>query len=293
MKIPVLLLATLVHVQSGLQSANPGDVREVDVTYIANEGFLIRSGERSVLIDALFGDKEYGFCDIPEKEQIDAMVNARDVFSTVDLVAATHMHMDHFYAPFVAGHLKNNPEARFISCLQSVERLAAMEDYRQIEDQVVESTPEHLASRDTVINGIGVKVYGLKHGPYYDDDPDTGEKIDRHRNTVNLGFLFTINGVKVFHSGDSNPSCAADYEHFRLDRENIDIAFLGRGFLWSHDGPGIELINKYIKPKQIVLMHIHHDRNQRFIDVAGQMEPDFPAVRIFENLMESETYTFK
>jgi L-ascorbate metabolism protein UlaG (beta-lactamase superfamily) len=52
-----------------------------------------------------------------------------------------------------------------------------------------------------------------------------------NRNVENLGFLFNINGVKIFHCGDSEPSCISDYENFRLDKENIDIAFLGRGFI--------------------------------------------------------------
>jgi L-ascorbate metabolism protein UlaG (beta-lactamase superfamily) len=86
---------------------NKTDERNVEITYIANEGFLIHVGERSILIDAIFGDKEYGFCAIPDSAQIAAMIEAKEQFANIDLTVVTHAHIDHFYAPFVYDHLTN------------------------------------------------------------------------------------------------------------------------------------------------------------------------------------------
>lgn len=263
---------------------------KLTLTYIANEGFLIETGQKSILIDALFGEKELGFCDIPTSGAIQAMTAAKDEFAAIDVIAVTHRHLDHFYAPFVAAHLSNNEQGKFISCEQTVDLLSTEEGYAEIRDRVIESTPDSLFYQDTLLNGIGVRVYRLAHGPYLEEDPLTGKSVNRHRNIQNLGFLFNINGIKVFHCGDSSPRCMDDYEHFRLDQEDIDIALLGRGFLASTNGFGIDIIRNLIKPDHIVLMHIHHENNSYYKDIANQVKDEFPSVTIFESLMDSKVF---
>lgn len=263
----------------------------VQITYIANEGFLIESAHKKILVDALFGEKAMSFCDNPEEETLRDMIAARGEFSDVDLVAVTHRHRDHLFAPFVAGHLSANPAAGFLSCQQTVELLAEEEEYEKFSEQVIEVTPDSLMYKDTVIHDIGVRVYRLVHGPYLVEDPNTGLSIDRHQNIQNLGFLFNVGGVKVFHCGDSSPRCIEDYEHFRLDREGIDIAIMGRGFLASTTGLGVEILRDLVKADHIVLMHIHQDQNPYYKDVAKQVEDEFPSVTIFEKLMDSKTFT--
>lgn len=268
-----------------------GAVEEnIKITYIANAGFLINVGDKSILIDAIFGDEEYGFCDIPDSIQISSMIKAIKQYANIDLIAVTHEHRDHFYAPFVSEHLSNNKEGKFISCSQSIRKLAETESYEEIKTRLFEITPDNFRCQDTVINGIDIKVYRLHHGPYYIENPETGEKIDKHQHVQNLGFLFNINGVKIFHSGDSGPSCVSDYENFRLDNENIDIAFLGRGFMWDTECQGIEILKNYIKPKHVILMHIHHEHNERFINIAQKVKTEFPSVTIFEKSMETKDY---
>jgi L-ascorbate metabolism protein UlaG (beta-lactamase superfamily) len=286
----ITLLVILLSIQFSYSQTNKTNAK---ITYIANEGFLINVGDKSILIDAIFGDKKYGFCDIPDTAQISTMIEAKEQFSNIDLIAVTHGHIDHFYAPFVSDHLTNNKKGKFISCEQAIGKLAETDNYKDIETRLIEITPDSLTHQDTVINGIDVKVFRLKHGPYYVKNPETGERINRHRNVENLGFLFNINGVKIFHCGDSDPSCISDYENFCLDKENIDIAFLGRGFIWSSDCDGIDIIRDYINPKHIILMHIHHDQNKHFIDVAEQVKDDFPSVKIFEKQMGTKNYKFE
>jgi len=208
------------------------DPSQVKITYIANEGFLIEVNDKSLLIDALFGAQEYDFCDIPDEAQLEGMRNARGHFKDIDLILATHAHRDHFHAPFVMDHLSKNKKGTFISCEQSIHQITGSDAYNPaIQSQLVEVTPDSLSFIDTVVNGIEMRVFRLNHGPYYEEDPETGEKINRHRNVQNLGFLFHLDGIKIFHGGDSSPAWKSDFEHFRLDKENIDIAFLGRAFI--------------------------------------------------------------
>jgi L-ascorbate metabolism protein UlaG (beta-lactamase superfamily) len=172
-----------------------------------------------------------------------------------------------------------------------VELLKKEQDFKKFRDRVIEMTPDSLMYKDTLINDIGVRVYRMVHGPYLVEDPKTGLTIDRHRNIQNLGFLFDVGGVKVFHCGDSSPRWLEDYEHFRLDKEGIDVAIMGSGFLASTTGFGIEILRDLIKADHIILMHIHHDQNSYFIDVAKQVEDEFQSVTIFETLMDSKTFT--
>lgn len=288
-KVGIGILLALIVLTGFFLSSEVSDSK-LKLTYIANEGFLIEAGHKSILIDALFGEKELGFCDIPTSGAIQAMTAAQDEFAAVDVIAVTHKHLDHFYAPFVAAHLSSNDLGKFISCEQTVDLLSAEKGYGEIRDRVIEITPDSLFYQDTVLNEIGVRVYRLAHGPYLEEDPLTGKSVNRHKNIQNLGFLFHIGGIKVFHCGDSSPRCWDDYEHFRLDREDIDIAILGRGFLASTNGFGIDIIRDLIKPDHIVLMHIHHDGNSYYQDIANQVKDEFPSVTIFENLMDSKVF---
>lgn len=267
--------------------------KNVEVTYIANEGFLIKVGEKKILIDALFGDRDYGFCNIPTQETMNSILKNEGRFKDADLIAATHAHVDHFYSPFVIEHLIKNTNGKFISCKQSIDNLKKQSNVEKVVNRLVEITPNNLSLIDTTINGIGVRVYRISHGPYFEDDPKTGNKINRHQNVQNIGFLFNINGVKIFHSGDSDEEELAEYEHFRLDAENIDIAFLGRGFIWKTGCKGIELVKNYIKPKQIVIMHLHQTEFNEYNEVASKLENDFGDIKIFKNELETEKYDIK
>jgi L-ascorbate metabolism protein UlaG (beta-lactamase superfamily) len=258
-----------------------------EVTYIANEGFLIKVNDKKILIDALFEDPQYSLCDASDEEILSSMAKSEGKFKDIDLIAATHRHIDHFYAPLVLEHLKHNKSGKFISCKQSIGILKKLENYDTIKYQVVEITPDTLSYVDTTINDIKVRVYRISHSPYFETDPKTGKKKNRHQNIQNLGFLFNIDGVKIFHGGDSNPYAFKDYAHFRLDKENIDIAFLSRGFMWESDSPGIDILRNHIKAKQIILMHIYHNEKEKIIKVAKELKSEFPNVKIFENKMET------
>ena len=289
----IFLLVCAFNVYQPCYSNNSDKLKKVEVTYIANDGFLIKVNDKQILIDALFGDIEYGFCDIPSEETLESMMKLEGTFNNIDLIAATHRHIDHFYAPFVFEHLRKNTKGEFISCEQSIDELKELENYSVIKNQLVEITPDSIFYIDTTLSNIEIRIYRLSHGPYYEEDPVTGKKINRHQNIQNIGFLFNIDGVKIFHCGDSNPDGITDYQHFRLDNENIDIAFLDWGFMWQSDCPGIEILKNYINPKHIVLMHIHHDDNERFIEVAKKIQNDFPSVKIFENEMETKRYVIE
>lgn len=293
MKKFIVLLVIIVFVQINCTYANENDKQTVEITYIANEGFLIKVNNKQILIDALFGHREFEWCETPDRNTLNSILNNNGIFNDIDLIAATHQHRDHFHAPFVMEHLKNNAKGKFVSCKQSVDILKKDEQFYKIKNQIVEITPDSLSYVDTVINDISVRAYRLMHGPYYIEDSLTGKKVNKHKNIQNIGYLFTINGVKIFHSGDSNENGLTEYEYFRLDQENIDIAILGRGFMWAPDCAGVGILKNHIKADHIILMHMHPDEYGKYFNIAAQLQNDFPSVQIFENKLDTKKYSFQ
>jgi L-ascorbate metabolism protein UlaG (beta-lactamase superfamily) len=286
--IAIFLLAILCI--SAVSYIAPLKTKKANITYIANEGFLIQIAEKRIMIDAFFGEQALSFCAVPAPEALEQMTKATGDFAKVDLIAVTHNHVDHFHAPLVAEHLLANEHAKFISCEQSTEKLAEQKGYDSFGDRVIEITPDSLYYQDTLINDIGVRVYRLAHGPYMETDLETGLTVNRHRFVQNLGFVFEVDGIRIFHCGDSSPRCWDDYEHFHLEREGIDIALLGRGFLASDVGFGIDIIRDFIQPEHIVLMHIHPESIPYYQNVANQVKDEFPSVTIFESLMDTKEF---
>ena len=94
-------------------------------------------------------------------------------------------------------------------------------------------------------------------------------------------------------TSDTAPYASAKFqEQFRYAKElkNIDIAFLGRGFIWKSNCKGIALVKDYINAKHIVLMHIQHDEYGEYNEVAAQLKNEFASIKIFRNKMETENY---
>jgi metal-dependent hydrolase (beta-lactamase superfamily II) len=159
------------------------EFRDVYVNYVGNSGFLITVGDKKILIDAMFeGFPEY---ELPVAVQ-SLLVNAEPPFDNVDLILATHDHADHFSAEMVRQHMQRNLNAVFISTTQAASQLADFGD-RIIAMDPVEGTPIYTETKD-----IQVEAIYLSHGT-----PPSGQ-VEIYNNA----YVVTINGIKVFHTGD-------------------------------------------------------------------------------------------
>src|SRR5215216_4933342 len=72
------------------------NVTGLEITYIANEGVLISSGDKQVLIDGLHREyqRDYAFLPAAQREKIE---NAKAPFDKIDLILVSHTHLDHFH----------------------------------------------------------------------------------------------------------------------------------------------------------------------------------------------------
>jgi L-ascorbate metabolism protein UlaG (beta-lactamase superfamily) len=263
---------------------------KIVITYIASEGFFIEVHNQKILVDALFGRKELDFCDVPPKEVLTKMEFAQKPFNNVDLITVSHNHVDHIHPDSVWQHLKNNPHGTFISTHQSVKALNSLGPMdSSLKNRIKAITPDFFKKTDIEINDIKVTVMRLKHGEYFLVDEE-GRRYNKHENVENLGFLFKIKGITFFHCGDACYLQPSDCREFKLEKENIDVAFLHRAFMHKTDCPQIDIIKRCIKPKHIILMHIHPREFDHYSKVAKALKNDFPSVTIFKKPMESKIF---
>lgn len=229
-----ILIFLFVFLMPGIGLAQP-----VEVTYLGNEGFLIESGSQSVLIDGLFGSGLSGYPVVPQATR-EAMESASGKFADVDLILASHHHPDHFDARSVFLHLTNNPEARFFSTLQAVQKLQALENWKQIESRVQIATPPEGQSFSYEHSQIQILSYNLHHGK------------DTTRPVENIGWLIRIGGKELIHLGDTVVT-AEEIAPLRFQEERIDIKFVP---FWLFLDSNASKMMEQIPALHTIVMHI-------------------------------------
>lgn len=180
----------------------------VQITYLANEGFLLEAGETKVLVDALSGDGLRGYPVVPAKIRAE-LESARGRFAGIDLILASHYHGDHFDAAAVARHLRANPDAVFLSTRQAVDALR-----RELGEEdgfeIVTSYPEEGKLAQLSLPGVTVEVLNLHHGR------------GRRPLVENLGLLIRLGGLDLLHVGDTEAE-ERDLQPYKELLTEIDV----------------------------------------------------------------------
>ena len=279
----IAIILFIVTVSSlGLYSQN-----DCKITYVSNEGFLIESAGKKVLVDGLFNKIDGDWCDSPSDSIVELMKNAQPPFDNIDIIAITHKHKDHFSEDIVVNHLLNNPAGQLVCPKQVEEILGINPNYDKIRDRIIAITPNLYANISITISDIPIRILRLEHSHYMEVDSVSGNNVNRHRNVENLGYLFNVNNIKVFHCGDTNPLNEIEYSTFLLNEEEIDIAFVERLF-FTKGKKSIEILNNYIQPKQIIVMHIRPSNINPFLNHFKTTE----TVNIYEHKMDSMILNF-
>jgi len=210
------------------------------IRYIANMGVLITSGDKSVLIDALFRRGEKAYDSVDEKTR-EVMEVARPPFDKVKIALATHFHKEHFDPMSVSRFMRRNPAAMFFSTEAAVELLqsdaAGFDQYR---DRVRTIEPQEDSSIEFSHGGVSVDVLRLSHGGALFAD------------VVNLGFVVHIGGKRILHVGDGvlNEKTFSAIESIA---PGVDVACVPFHWLTNYDGQ--VLLKKKLKPKKIIALH--------------------------------------
>jgi L-ascorbate metabolism protein UlaG (beta-lactamase superfamily) len=227
---------------------------EVEVTYIANEGFLIAAGAKKVLVDALFPG-------LPGYQAVKGALGSRlesaqAPFDGVDLVLATHEHADHFGAREVARFLRSSP-ALFVSTPEALEQLREIAPSSDLHTPTFSSEP----SSSVIREGIILTMMRLHHG---------------RLPVENFGFLIDLNGFKVLHIGDSVAEME-DFLPYRLSEETIDLALLPVWYLTEAKWRAV--VEQQIRPRRVVVMHLAAaDAPASWFGSAGSREKQIEAI---------------
>ncbi|SYZ72677.1 hypothetical protein TRIP_C20792 [Candidatus Zixiibacteriota bacterium] len=231
------------------------------VTYVANEGFIIECGGKKIAIDALFGSGKSDEYQMPTDSIITLMKQALPPFDGLDLIAVTHYHGDHFAPELVVSCLRHNPDAILVCSPQVAEKLAGLEAFSEISNQIkiVDAPVDSIVNLR--INGINISALPGKHGPYYETDEATGVKMDRHKDVQHLEFLITTSGRTIFHSGDAPLNDMTRYSRPGFANHNVDLAlvqwFVPRKAISFREN----LVRQTLNPGKIILMHLRPGQN--------------------------------
>jgi len=246
--------------------------KEVKVTYIANEGVLIASKDKQVLIDGLHREYKPAFS-YPPDDLRKLLENALSPYDQIDLLLVSHIHLDHFHPRSIGLHLKNNPKSVLVTTNQVADEVKKnYEDHAKINPQI--KSISHVWKKTVQMNfdGIKVKVLGLEH---------TNKQF---KSIKNFGYLVEIGGRKFLHVGDAKMT-AENFSAFKLHDEKIDVAFLPLWFLISKAGR--DLVKKQINPKNIVAVHISPNVAER---AKTELKKHYPDITVFTKILETKAF---
>lgn len=250
---------------------------EVHITYVANAGFLISSRSAKVLIDGCHsgGLDEYEF---PRGANLRSIQTASGPFADVDVILASHLHVDHFDAASVAAHLQANETTVFVSgseMVDRVERVLAESDRIDAAESAAlrlrRAAYEMSPHRERVeLGDISVELFRLDHGGY---------PRPRYR-LQNLGHIIEIGGARLLHVGDADMSLQNFYS-YALHRDPVDLAFIP--FWYLKDPLGRKIVRDLIAPRQVVAMHIPPANWKKEV---SEIREHFPDVIVFSETLE-------
>jgi L-ascorbate metabolism protein UlaG (beta-lactamase superfamily) len=222
------------------------DPAQPTIIHVQNDGYLIMVGGKKILIDGLF----ILSANPPSPQRLQAMQEALPPFNDIDLILITHDHADHFEPDLVGEHLLNDTQAVVVTTDVTAEYLASwFEDADQFEERVTGLHLEAGQTQTIEAAGIELEIYYLSHG---------------NPTMPNFGFLFTLEGMTFFHTGDIvvDDIPLEEVQEFGLHERGIDIGFMPHFYLWQDEYEGY--IESAFAPVFIIPIHV---------DLTGALTP--------------------
>jgi len=223
------------------QEADPACRQEpLKLTFIANKGVLVSSGDKKVLIDALF-DKPNAEYRAPSPDVLDMIMKGEAPYDGVDLLLVTHNHPDHFDALQVTRYLETVPGPILLAPADAVAEMRKGAAYwTRIESRVVSLDIKVGEKEKRDLKRIPVTAFRTLH---------SGDR----ESPMNVMYLFELNGWAVFHEGDS-PGKVDGYHDFGLGSAPVNLALV---HFWFPLEPNCSsFLQEVLKPDHIGLMHL-------------------------------------
>lgn len=187
---------------------------EVTISYLKNDGVLIKSENIRMVADSMFLNM-HTFLDHYEDSEFEPMKKGEGRFADLDLILVSHTHEDHYDAKLVGEHLIRNSKTRLLGPeamrLDMVERFSRFDE---ISERVLNAEYELGVATVLLKSPIRVTAYPLSHFG-----------IPVADGFQNVAFLVEIEGKRIIHFGDSDvtPENLALYDFSEMD---LDVAIL-------------------------------------------------------------------
>jgi L-ascorbate metabolism protein UlaG (beta-lactamase superfamily) len=249
-------------------------VTRLEITNLANAGFLLHAGQYSVLIDA-FVKEPYKEYEALPTDAFKTMAAGEAPFDGYVLALVSHPHPDHFQPLAAKRFLLGNPNSALISSPQVIEALrpgekGEKESFRRVRNQLREFPLKKGESKVLKHQEMSVEMMLLAHG---------GEQ---NRGIVqNYAHLVTMAGFKVLHIGDADMDPAL-FEPYRFADKQIDVALIPYWFFTNE--VGVRIVDDLIHARAVIACHIPALEKELFIE---RMKIENPHVTIFAHPMET------
>lgn len=241
----------------------------LEVTYLANEGFLLKVDETEVLIDAFVTVPYAGYAALTDDDRA-ALLAARAPFDSVELALVSHVHGDHFQPAPARAFLEQSRDTHLWSSARVVDELGLAEA-DALAEQVHTLVPPTGETRAFEHAGVAVELWRLRHAGGEDDG------------LQNLGHKIRIGGHTVLHVGDA----AMDAELFAPyagDGEPVDVALVPYWY-WQADA-GRALLEGPLRARHTVAVHVPPHELAEVVEGLGL---DFPGVGVPQRARQSWT----
>ena len=242
MKIFKTLLIAIIFISFSVasRSADNTSIKTARVTYIANSGFIVTVGTNNIMFDGLFQNGMNKYLE-PDEQTVNLIKNGLHPFNDIDVVFISNFQADHFDPYLATQFMLHNDHAKLVCPQQVINKMMIFTaDFPKIKSRIIEATPVVNQYDRMMVNGFEIVACNVKH-----------EKAENDH-VENMGYLVNMNGVKVFHSGDSDPETLDDIRGLNLSDMGIDIAFLNDKF---GVGRAAKKTNEMVDARYNVLMH--------------------------------------
>ena len=227
-----------------------GVENELEITYLANCGFLYESKSEKILIDP-FGCEYGDYFYLPSKETKNKIIKEVAPFDSIDLLLITHVHGDHFNSDLAEQFLLQNKKCKMICPSQVYNQMKdSCLNFNQIKSQI--ASPQLIMNefKEMEVKKIPVKIIRMQHGTDRSIEGLNYSEYTDYEKTENFGYVIDLNGKTIFHQGDAclkiNKKALANLN------SKIDIAHLS---FFDWDTTSYNFVKNELKADKVIFMH--------------------------------------
>ena len=255
---------------SPVQERIQDDTSQLQVVYLANAGFLLRTGNFSIVIDGFMKDSFEGHEALP-KNAARKLQSGEKPFNGFVFGLVSHMRPDHFQPRVVERFLRNNPQAAMMSGPQVINRLVqGAKDFKSIQKQAraIGTKPGELKMLN--LGRTRVEFMQLPH------NQEAGNV-----EMQNYGHLIHVAGLRVLHVGDAAPDLKT-FQDLGLAQKDIDVAFVPYWFFSVESG--LQILDEVLKADYVITYGIPAAEKALFVE---RMKIANPHVISFDKTFDS------